>query len=84
MTLKALLTSLYFTTEFVANFKFRNTDDTPITDATTFVELRKDDASGPVIPLSEQQYPNGLSINFILKPYSVKTPPITMELKTAK
>lgn len=56
---------VFYRPSLSANFKFINTDDTPITDATPFVELRKDDASGPVIPLSRAAISeDGLSIKF--------------------
>jgi hypothetical protein len=54
--------SQFATPTITSNFQFRNLDDSSITDVTSFVELRKDDASGELVAMTAVLSDNKSSI----------------------
>ena len=54
--------SQFATPTITSNFQFRNLDDSSITDVTSFVELRKDDASGELVVMTAVLSDNKSSI----------------------
>ena len=54
--------SEFATPTITSNFQFRNLDDSSITDVTSFVELRKDDASGELVAMTAVLSDNKSSI----------------------